>query len=92
MIVDLSAEELEILEGWYQSAAGESCGADTDLGFRLLEKLGFDASDRDLCLPSPDHVVDDYRHVVEAEREAILAYLERHPERKEDAFDVMEHS
>ena len=48
MTVDLSPEEIEILELWYRRATCESYGATIREQFALLEKLGIEADEIDL--------------------------------------------
>lgn len=80
MNIELSPEEIEILNGWYLTAASESAGAETEEEFRLLEKLGIEASDRDLYPPTPEHWVESHRPAVLAQVAAINGYMERNPD------------
>jgi hypothetical protein len=55
MTVELSEKEIEVIEGWYMSAAGESCGIDESdpyTGLRLLKKLGFEKHSMDYACHS----------------------------------------
>lgn len=80
MTIELSQEEIDIIACWYESASGESHGADTAEAFAVLEKLGIDATEHDLYLPDETHWREDYRHVVRAQFAAIVAYRKRHPD------------
>ena len=81
-ILKLSAEEIEIIEGWYNASAGESAHDRDEALFALLDKLGIEAHQMDLYLPDPDDFIEEHRHVVNAHRTAISAYGKRHPEAK----------
>lgn len=85
MTIDLSPEEIEMLSLWYNSAAGESCGADTLEEFVLLEKLGIPANDMDLWEPDPESWTEAHRPVIIAQIAAIRAYKERHPNWEDEA-------
>lgn len=80
MTIELSQEEIDIIECWYSSASGESRSAETAEQFSVLEKLGIDATRDDLNLPTETDWREDYRHVVRAQIAAIIAYRKRHPE------------
>ncbi len=84
-MVDLSADEIEIIGEWYTSAAGESATGRDKAMFDLLEKLGIEADDRDLYMGTPEHWIESHRHVVIASNSAIAEYLERHPNLKDEA-------
>lgn len=78
--IELSQEEIDIIECWYESASGESHGADTAESFAVLEKLGIDAAKHDLYLPNEFHSIESHRPVVREQIAAIIAYRKRHPE------------
>ena len=78
MILDLSKEEIEIIEGWYHAASGESATDKTEEDFALLDKLGIHATGMDLWIPDPAHSIESHRPAVEAKILAILRYRERH--------------
>jgi len=80
MTYDLSAEEIGILTGWYQAAAGEGCGADTVEDFALLDKLRIQAHSMDLWFPAENDWTESSRSEVRARIAAIAAYRKRHPE------------
>ena len=56
MTVDLTEEELWVIEGWYQTAAGESATLNSLIGYKesmerlvpILKKLGFSIDSHDL--------------------------------------------
>lgn len=80
MIFELSKEEIEILESFYQSASGESAGAEDAEDFALLEKLGIRATEHDLYERDPTNFIESHRQVVESDNAARRAYKERHPD------------
>ena len=48
MTIELTPEEIEIIEGWYDSAAGESATDRDAPMFALLDKLSIHACQSDL--------------------------------------------
>ena len=82
-IIALTKEEIEIIRDWYHASAGESAHHRDATLFALLEKLGFSAHRRDLCLSDPSHFVEDHRSTIIAYNEAIKLYRRRHPKDEE---------
>lgn len=78
MIVELTPEEIETIDEWYQSAAGDSATDRDAKMFALLEKLSIRASHRDLWLDDSYYKREPKRAEVIASNEAIKAYRQRH--------------
>ena len=81
MIVDLTDDEVKMINEWYGVASNESYTTPSDELFILLEKLDIQPESSDLMMPSL-HVKKEHRERFEKQRAAILAYKERHPEVK----------
>ena len=83
MTIELTDEDLGLIQDWYLASAGESAHKPSNELFALIEKLHIPADDSDIWYPDPDDFISEWQHLAIAQIEAIAGYRLRHFESEE---------